>query len=119
MSTFAKARVLLLPCELHGAKQLFRERVKRGQVMQRRASVPAGTREDGGKTALVDLSALDGGYSEWRDYFWIPQIQAGVPPGSVRGGKHAARFGSAGGKHTPFALLQGIFQRPETQSEMI
>ena len=85
------------------SRGLFREKVKRGQIMQRAAHLPSGSRN--GPTALVDLRAHDGGYSEWRRFTWEPLIQAGGPPTQ----KPPPRFRLFGGKN-PLGLLFGLLR---------
>ena len=71
-----------------------------------------GAREDLGKTALVDLRALDGGYSEWKIYHWEPLIQAGLPPDaeSVSSGNLHV-FKQIGGAFPAAFSIMGLFKR--------
>ena len=94
------------------SRSLFNERVKRGQVRQRRSGQEMGAREDLGKTALVDLRALDGGYSEWKIYHWEPLIQAGLPPDaeSVSSGNLHV-FKQIGGAFPAAFSIMGLFKR--------
>ena len=61
------------------SRRLFAEKVKRGQVRQRPLGVARGTRTGGGKVALTDLAAADGGFAEWTRHHWEPLIAAGLP----------------------------------------
>jgi hypothetical protein len=87
-------------------RRLYDSRVMRGKVVQRAPDVPPGKRLDGGKTAVVDLTAADGGFAEWRKHYWDPLIEAGVPPETARS-LHAARRANVGNRG-PLALLQQI-----------
>ena len=96
---------------------LYKERVQRGQVKQRYAPTAPGATE--GAAALVDLTASDGGYSEWRRHHWEPLIAGAVPVGALsyrqRMAPHQRGGGRAGG---PFGFLQNLF-RPGGEEALI
>ena len=62
------------------SRLLFNEALRRGQIKQRAPNISRGTMLDGGNIALVDLNESDGGYAEWLRHFWVPRVEAGMPP---------------------------------------
>ena len=60
------------------SRRLFYSRVKNGEIRQRTPAHRPGAFE--GQAALVNLHAIDGGFSEWRKLFFDPLIKAGAPP---------------------------------------
>lgn len=96
------------------SRRLFFEKVRRGQIKQRGARDAKGKREANGKVALVDLKALDGGYSEWYEHFWEPAIHAGLPPNAARNPGEFRPWNVAlkGGLKSPIVLIQGLIRGP-------
>jgi hypothetical protein len=70
------------------AQMVFGELVEHGRVRQRPRGGVAGlteydpaTREE---VPLVNLRAIDGGYREWRQYFWLASVAKASPTGELR-----------------------------------
>ena len=62
------------------AQRLFLLRVKNGHIEQRPSGVAPGTQFGGkGAPVLIDLTAADGGFGEWRSAYWEPLIQSSLP----------------------------------------
>ena len=125
------------------SQRLFGMMVRTGQIRQRPPNMAPGSRTPGySRAPLVDLrDTVDGGFSEWRTYFWEPELEARLPPrkqieskersirnqGGFRVGKlHAPPgFGlgqnavSVGGKliAAPFKMLGSVLTQGESSKD--
>ena len=91
------------------------EQVKRKKIKQRKPRVPLGARqldEDNNRIPLVDLSASDGGFEEWRSQFWAPMIEGGISPEAATQVRAANSSGILGAQ-SPIAMISGLFKKKQ------
>ena len=86
------------------SQRLFGEMVKRGQIKQRPIGVERGSQTpgvDGRRVPVVNLRGADGGFEEWREYFWKPELEARLPPKTLKGDASDGAPGGAAAVTSP------------------